>query len=157
MHIVAQRLQKECFLTCSGVDDPGVERPLFWPQSHPSALFSTPHYTDICRMGLHSCGGAGHQPGQRSDLALAWEESLYRNLPTYPKPNQWELLRNTPNGNCMKKTALLPWNSMSYFIRTLEKVSANAAAINWHVRVVECLVGSHAKLGHPAKLVFWVG
>lgn len=41
MHIVASRLQKEGFLTRSGVDDPGVERPLFWPLSHPIALFST--------------------------------------------------------------------------------------------------------------------
>lgn len=41
MHIVASRLQKEGFLTRSGVDDPGVERPLFWPLSHPNALFST--------------------------------------------------------------------------------------------------------------------
>lgn len=56
-----------------------------------------------------------------------------------------------------RRPAFLLWNSMSYFIRALEKVSTNAAAINWHVWALECLVGSCAKLGHLVELVFLGG
>ncbi len=148
---------EEGCLTRSGVDDPGVERPLFWPLSHPSALFSySPlnwHLPDEFAQLWWSRSPTGPKVWAGSGLGGIYTETC-RHTRSQTSENFCE---KTLMETARRRPASLLWNSMSYFIRTLEKVSANAAAINWHVWAMECLVGTWTKLEHLVESVFLGG